>query len=256
MNKNDRLLSVFFPNRCCGCGTVLHSDEELCDGCKKLRAHFSYGRGFCKVCGQKNAECICDGRQFFGKSVFSFFYAGTVKSVLQKFKFHGKLFYGRLFARQMMNAAEESGILNGASLIVPVPMHPIKKLKRGFNQTELLAKELSRLSGIPSLNVLEVLNFSSTQHELGSLERAGNVAGAFEVKRKNAPRVDGARIILIDDIMTTHATLNEAAKTLLVFGADSVDALTVAATRNSAATARKTKKPGQSSPPETTEAKP
>lgn len=129
----------------------------------------------------------------------------------------------------MYNAAAESGILTDASFVVPVPMHGLKKLRRGFNQTELLAREFSKISGIPYLNALKKLTLSPSQHDLNSIERAGNVAGTFEVREKCADAVNGAKIILVDDIMTTHATMNEAAKTLFIFGADKVDALAAAA---------------------------
>lgn len=229
MNPADRLIAAFFPNRCCGCGAVIHADADLCDNCRKSRTHFAYERGFCKKCGQRRINCICEQRSLFGKAAFAFFYIGTVKNTVRQFKFRGKLFYGRLFAKQMYNAAVESDILTDVSFAVPIPMHGLKKLRRGFNQTELLAREFSKISGIPYLNALKKLTFSPSQHDLNSIERAGNVAGTFEVREKCADAVSGAKIILIDDIMTTHATLNEAAKTLFIFGADSVDVLTAAA---------------------------
>ena len=229
MSRADRLIAAIFPNRCCGCGAVIFTDGELCDNCEKCRAHFAYERGFCKKCGQRRTECICERHSFFGKAVFAFFYTDTVKRTVRQFKFRGNLFYGRLFAKQMYNAAAESGILTDASFVVPVPMHGLKKLRRGFNQTELLAREFSKISGIPYLNALKKLTLSPSQHDLNSIERAGNVAGTFEVRDKCADAVNGAKIILVDDIMTTHATMNEAAKTLFIFGAEKVDALAAAA---------------------------
>lgn len=229
MSRIDKAASFLFPNKCCGCGKVISADEELCRECVKARVHFRYGRGFCDVCGQKRNGCICTGRHFFIKAVFAFFYSGKVKNSVRSFKFRGRLFYGRLLAKQMFNAAAESGIIRNASVIVPIPMHPLKKLRRGYNQAEVLAKELSKLSGVPYANALQKLTFSGAQHDLGMLERTGNVAATFEVKRKYTPLIENANVILVDDIMTTHATLNEAAKTLLIFGADSVNALAAAA---------------------------
>lgn len=229
MSRIDKAASFLFPNRCCGCGKVISADEELCRECVKARVHFCYGRGFCDICGQKRNGCICTGRHFFNKAVFAFFYSGKVKNSVRSFKFRGRLFYGRLLAKQMFNAAEESGIIRNASVIIPIPMHPLKKLRRGYNQAEVLAKELSKLSGVPYANALQKLTFSGAQHDLGMLERTGNVAATFEVKRKYTPLIENANVILVDDIMTTHATLNEAAKTLLIFGADSVNALAAAA---------------------------
>ena len=229
MKAADRLTAIFFPNRCCGCGAVIYCDTELCEDCAVRRAHFSYERGCCKRCGQHRTDCVCEPRSLFGKAVFAFFYTDSVKHTVHQFKFFGKTFYGKLFAKQMYVSAVESGILTDACFVVPVPMHGLKKLHRGFNQTELLAREFSKISGVPYLNVLKKLTFSPSQHDLDLIERMGNVAGTFEVKEKYVQAVKNAKIILVDDVMTTHATMNEAAKTLLIFGADSVDALTVAA---------------------------
>ena len=182
MIRIDKAASFLFPNKCCGCGKVISADEELCRECVKARVHFCYGRGFCDVCGQKRNGCICTGRHFFNKAVFAFFYSGKVKNSVRSFKFRGRLFYGRLLAKQMFNAAEESGIIRNASVIVPIPMHPLKKLRRGYNQAEVLAKELSKLSGVPYASALQKLTFSGAQHDLGMLERTGNVAATFEVK--------------------------------------------------------------------------
>lgn len=224
----DKLAAVFFPKRCCGCGRIICADEELCEICEKNRAHFVYERGYCKNCGQIRNNCICENNSLFNKAVFAFFYTGRVKYTVRRFKFDGDIFYGRLFAEQMYKAAAESGILTDANFVVPVPIHGLKKLRRGFNQSDMIAREFSKLSGIPYLNALKKITYTRSQHNLSILERSGNVAGTFEVRKKHVDAVENAKIILVDDIMTTHSTMNEATKTLLVFGADNVDALTVA----------------------------
>lgn len=242
MNKLDKILSAVFPNVCCGCDSLIYGDEEICPDCRDIRVHFRNSPEYCKSCGQSKTGCVCHGSNFFDKSAFAFYYREPTKEPIWKFKFRGKLFYGKLFARQMLQVANESRITKDAAYIVPVPMHPFKKMKRGYNQTEVLAKSFSRMSGIPYLKALKMLNITSTQHKLGPLYRIGNVAGNFEVRRKYAEKIDGARIILVDDIMTTHATLNEAAKTLLIFGADNVDVVSIAAAKRKKPEAQSLKK--------------
>ncbi len=228
MKPADKLAAVFFPKRCCGCGAIICADEELCKHCENNRAHFAYEHGYCKSCGQIRRSCVCESNSFFNKAVFAFFYTGRVKYTIQQFKFNGDIFYGRLFAEQMYKASAESGILTGADFVVPIPMHLLKKFRRGFNQTDLIAREFSKISGIPYLKALKKITHTPSQHNLNILERSGNVAGTFEVRTKYVDAVENTKIILVDDIMTTHSTMNEAAKTLLIFGADNVDALTVA----------------------------
>ena len=232
MKLSDHISSLFFPPKCCGCGEIITPNISLCSSCEQKRAHFSEGRGFCKVCGQTKENCICVGRHFFKKSVFAFFHESEVKNTVYQFKFRGKLFHARGFAKQMYDAAQESGILTNADFIVPVPMHPLNELRRGYNQADILAKEFSKISGVKYLRALKKLDRTETQHDLPPLERAGNIAGAFEVKKRYINVVNGRRIILVDDIMTTQATLNEAAKTLMIFEAEEVYVIAAAAARN------------------------
>jgi ComF family protein len=100
------------------------------------------------------------------------------------------------------------------SFFVPVPLHPERFRIRGYNQAELLAKELSFRLGIPSLNVLVREKPTKPQFKLKREERMKNVIGVFTVSKKLKTKVKGANIILIDDITTTGSTLRECAKIL------------------------------------------
>ena len=108
-----------------------------------------------------------------------------------------------------------------------VPLHPAKRRERGFNQAKLLAEGLSRRCSIPLREgVLRRLRVTGSQTHLTAAQRISNVAGVFHVAR--AEKVKGARLILIDDVMTTGATVNECARVLKKAGAESVHVLTVA----------------------------
>ncbi len=111
-------------------------------------------------------------------------------------------------------------------LVVPTPLHWRRRLKRGFNQADLLARELSRTTGIPLLRALRKTKNTQVQSTLSGPQRRRNVKGAFRVK--NAASISKKRILLVDDVYTTGATANACAKVLKDAGAQSVAVLTLA----------------------------
>ena len=117
-----------------------------------------------------------------------------------------------------------AGILDGADFLVPVPLHIARHYGRGFNQ----ASELARHIGIPSVNVLRRRRATATQTDLPEAERHRNVRNAFAVRRGARRRLQGATVILIDDVSTTGATLDACASVLLEAGVSEVRALTAA----------------------------
>ena len=115
----------------------------------------------------------------------------------------------------------------GVDVMIPVPLHYTRILKRRFNQSALLAKEINKLNGIPvDFGSLGRRRKTRPQVEFSGHERINNVKGAFIVK--NPARIKGKRILLLDDVMTTGSTLKECALALKRAGAKSVDTLTIA----------------------------
>jgi ComF family protein len=130
-------------------------------------------------------------------------------------------------ARQMSTGPDEE-----AAALVPVPLHPTRRRARGYNQAELLARELSRSTGLSIDLSLVRIRETSSQVGLTMREREANVAGAFEWQRDDAPRT----VILVDDVCTTGATLAECAAVLKLKGARSVYAVTAARAIGTSAT--------------------
>jgi ComF family protein len=120
-------------------------------------------------------------------------------------------------------------LLDDADLLVPVPLHRLRLLQRRFNQSALLAKGLSRASGVPAC-VTSLQRRKRTRAQVGLAQdaRQHNVADAFGVGRSGRTAVLGKRVLLIDDVMTTGATANACAAALLESGARNVDVLAIA----------------------------
>ena len=230
------VISVFLPPRCAKCGRVLPGDEDgLCPDCFNEINFIS--RPYCEKCGRPLAEespnrqvfcatCLQEHRSPFRLSRSAFRYEDASKNLILSFKFLDKTENAKILGRWLYNAGKD--IWNtGADVLIPVPLHYTRLLKRRYNQSALLCRELSRLSGLP-VDYAAVVRHRKTrpQVEFSGHERIKNVKDAFRIRRPE--RVRGKRIVLIDDVMTTGSTLKECALVLRKAGAASVDTLTVA----------------------------
>ena len=153
-------------------------------------------------------------------------YEGALRDVIHAFKYEGRRGLAAPLGR--LAAAEGRDVLRGAHCVVPVPLHPLRRLQRGFNQAEDLAREL----GLPVANLLWRPRMTPPQTGLGAWARRRNVRGAFALspfltsRRRSA--LAGRTVVLVDDVRTTGATLNACANVLLEAGVGEVRALTVA----------------------------
>jgi ComF family protein len=158
-------------------------------------------------------------------------YEGTLREIIHAFKYEGR----RSLANSLGGMVRDAGsvVLQGCDCVVPVPLHPWRRMRRGFNQARDLATHLDR----PVVNGLWRVRATRPQMALNANARHSNVLGAFVVSRFTCgARVHGVRfplledriVALVDDVRTTGATLDECAKVLLTAGAREVKALTVA----------------------------
>ena len=232
MNRFFKLISaVIYPRRCLICDRVLPYPETVCASCAELTLHYGGERGaVCGVCGLPLKKCNCGPNRLYEKAVFPLFYEGPVRSALHRFKFRGRLDKTEPFALALLTALKERGVWDRTDLICPVPMDKKAQKRRGYNQSEELCNALTKRTGKPMAALLYKFCSNDTQHDVpGLLYRSGNVLGVYEPAPETAALIPGKRILLVDDILTTGSTLNEAAKTLLIFGAESVYAAAVAA---------------------------
>jgi len=184
-----RLLS---PPYCERCERPLPTpDIKVCDTCIIERHPCSYIRGISP-------------------------YDGITEHLIILLKYNGKRGTAKILGRLMTQAILKEEIYRNCEVIVPVPLHPTRKRERGYNQAELLGKELSVELNIPLVSdALIRVRATPSQTKLPSEERATNVKDAFVVNKQKIKLIKDKTILLVDDVLTTGATLNECARTLL-----------------------------------------
>lgn len=237
---SDALVSVFFPAGCRLCERVLvhASTVPICEEC--LGSFAALGGAVCETCGQPLAawslggaragesivcpECQTREYAFDRARSYALYKAGLVRAiVLLKFERVEPL--GNWFAARLAELARKEGF--AADVVVPVPLHKQRERERGYNQADLIARPLARRLGLPYRAVLLVRTKPRPDKHILSLEeRWDSVRGAFATRP--GTQVDNLRVLLVDDVMTTGATLDACARALRGAGAKSVTGLTVA----------------------------
>lgn len=192
--------------------------EKRCLLCQRV----IYGNGdikLCHICAKHNLH--------FDVNYAPFSYKGEIESAIKRFKFTKKMWYGKYFAAFMAKELSDKKIK--ADYIVYPPVNRKTFRKRGYNQSEILAKYLSKKLRIPYISNGIYKTKENEKQSLQKLEtRFSNVRGVFAVKDKAANLINGKTVIFTDDILTTGATASECAKILKKAGAVSVISATIA----------------------------
>lgn len=225
------LASVFFPNRCIFCDELIDPFEDYCDACTQS-IPFIKGE-ICKYCGAAKDDCGCKKRHshYYELIASPLYYEADVKSCIHRFKFRGDRNLSKPLGKLMAGAVDERFGDIEFDYVTYIPMFRKKEHKRGFNQSRLLAREVAELCKIPFADKMLIkLYDTDNQHDCSRLERTGNLIGAFDVNKSFD--ITNKTVLLIDDIKTSGATLNECGKMLYLNGANRVICLT-AALRNS-----------------------
>lgn len=213
----NKILDFLFPKKCLGCGT---RNVFLCDNCLKLLPLIEAPLFGIKIDGVK---------EIFASTYYE---SEIVKKAIRLLKYHGIKSLAKPLANliylRLGSAILENAVNPNKSLMIPIPLSQNKLRKRGYNQTKLIGQTLSdKLSISFNSNVLYKIRETLSQVEIKDRsKRIENMLGAFMVKNPEA--VKGKNIILVDDIVTTGATLKDAARALKQAGAKKIIAVVVA----------------------------
>lgn len=225
---------LLFPPECLTCRTLVADPGLLCSACWE-RIHFIAGP-VCVQCGTPFeldlgpettcAVCIASPPKYDqARSVM--IYDDASKQLVLAFKYRDRLDGARSYATWMLRAA--APLLDKADVIVPVPMHHWRRISRKYNQAAVLAQSLGTLSGKPVWPmVLRQTRATHGQKGLSGTARRRSVAGAFEIRDSSKAQIRGKRVLLIDDVLTTGATVDACAGVLRRAGASGVDVATLA----------------------------
>ena len=220
---------MIFPNRCIVCGKIC-KDKYFCNNCNGLLKPFSVK--LCTKCGSPFKYCECKYRFYYFDKIISVFpNDNNERESFYRYKFNGYLSAGGYFSSLMAKVVKSSFNDTVFDIVTSVPMHISKRLDRGYNQSEVLARKIAKILNIPYKNLLSEPHKSKTQHKLTSIaDRYLNVKNKYKLI-KNA-NIKGKSVLLVDDIMTTGATLSECARLLKLGGAEKVYATTALKTIN------------------------
>ncbi|MDT9545873.1 MAG: ComF family protein [Chlorobium sp.] len=223
----DQLLHLLLPNVCAVCSRLLMEDESgFCKSCRaefdpfalstegegmlrstiaaRFGSSFSFERGWCRYLFHKKSP---------------------LQSALHSMKYGGLFSLGRVFGRELGELVAASGSAEGIDCVVPVPLHPLKKIERTYNQSEVIARPLAEQLERPILaRVLRRNHFTRSQTGLSAVERRANLEGAFKAEGD----VRGMHVLLVDDVVTTGSTMAAASGALLEAGAARISLASVA----------------------------
>ena len=208
----DLLTRIFFPPKCILCRKLLESEEtDLCRGCRAAAPEHPQGK--LKL-------------QFIDSTAAVWYYRGNARLCLIRYKFrrarHLAEPLGKMLAMKVLSAD-----MGEMDVVTWVPISPLRKFFRGYDQDELLAKVAARELRLPCVPLLKKIRHNRPQSGItGYARRRANVMGAYRVQ--NTDDIPGKKILLIDDILTTGATAGECARMLLTAGAKEIHCAVVA----------------------------
>jgi ComF family protein len=231
---SNRLLDIVLPPRCLKCGATVDAVGALCVRCWPALAFMVPPQ--CACCGlpfefDLGPEALCGEcareRPVFERARAAFRYDDGSRDLILRFKHADRTDSAPAFARWMTRAGR--ALVAEADLIAPVPLHWLRLFMRRYNQAALLAAAVGGLAGKPAVNDLLIRRRRTpSQGGLGAAARRRNVAGAFALHPGRQSVVADKRVLLVDDVLTTGATVSACAAVLLRAGARAVDVLTLA----------------------------
>ncbi|WP_395462759.1 double zinc ribbon domain-containing protein [Wolbachia endosymbiont of Cantharis cryptica] len=228
--------NLIFPNVCVSCECIIDKNYDLCSECNKKINFLT--KHYCNVCGAVISDniytcgkCITNPPPFeVLRSVFA--YDQHSRNMIINFKFFDNLNYVKTYAKWMYQANHD--MFQNAEVIIPIPLHKMRLFKRKYNQAALLAKELSKLSNLLYTSfAIKRLRHTTPQAGLSLKQREKNLKKAFKISNREI--IKNKIVILVDDVVTTGATVRSCSQEILNSGAREVRVLSLARTVNALA---------------------
>lgn len=205
------LVDLFLPRICPGCGENLsRGEEELCVTCLATLPE----TGFCgKSENPVNRKFVGRFKFEYAAACYYFHKSSIVQHIIHRFKYKNSRKTALFMGRQMGAILKDTRIAEAIDAIVPVPLHPRKERKRGYNQSELLGNGISEVLEIPVYStLLKRISYTQTQTKLNAVQRWQNVKDVFRISIKN--KCTDMHLLLVDDVVTSGATLEACAREL------------------------------------------
>lgn len=226
---NDLIKTIshlFYPKRCVGCGKIIKTGF-LCENCQGIER---VTVKVCDRCGLAAVACDCKKNAFHFDGMTGVFYnAGLAQEIVYRFKNLASTETADFLADNIVRRVADRFPEIKFDGVCAIPMYTQKKIKRGYNQADLIAKRVAKFLGVDYYkNALSRINKGAVQHKLKYEERFYNVRGKYKANI----RLDGKKILLIDDIRTSGATFDECARLLKRAGASCVIAASALVTQN------------------------
>ncbi len=229
MNPLRTFIGLFLPRICLNCDKRLLENEYLI--CLECYSSLKFLTEICPVCGAptNEAKCItCETNEFiFDKARSVFSYDDILQNLIHEFKYNEMTSIIKLLGKLSHEYLTKFQPFDHIDYIVPVPLHKVKKRSRGFNQSEYIAREISRSMNwkcLPSL--IKRKKFTETQTKLNKHQRRKNVSMAFRINQKYD--IKDKNILLVDDVFTTGSTVNSISTVLKAAQVNKVYVFTIA----------------------------
>ena len=231
-------LNLLFPFKCIKCKTFIYNDAVFCHECWKAIEFIS--EPCCEICShplqfsfnvpkhlQICASCHKD-KPLFDKLITVFKYTEDIKTVILNFKYNDKTLlakpFSKLITTRLISAQQQD-----FDMITSVPLHKKKLRQRMYNQASLIAKNIAVNIKAPFIpNLLIRSKYDPSQTTYTKKMRIKNIRGAFAINKKYLESIKGKKILLVDDVITTGATINECCKILKQGNCSSITAVTIA----------------------------
>jgi ComF family protein len=227
------LLDFCYPHTCPCCGALAHGDGNLCLLCDGQLQQLQ-DLPFCDRCARPLAQHGFPCPHCRGKGLYPYQqlarlgnFQDPLKNLIYQMKYHRRWTVGEDLADRLLRDQAVREFLSSADALVPVPLHPFRHISRGYNQADVIARRLAHAVGRPVLRPAKRLRNTASQTQLRSrTQREENVKNAFALRKGGA--IAGKRIVVVDDVMTSGATLRSLGRVLLNADPASLSAIVLA----------------------------